>query len=218
MMFIQMINWGKCLILSSLIFLCNCNNHSEENETDKALTGDLTKITLDHVVEKREGCRFTTFYFELILKNKTDREQQIEITPTPDHCERDISESKIWWVKGTEKKPLTLASSKYDKVVTVKANDQEKVELKGVFRVQGENLNQITSIYEDWFESGKVVYQRNEVVIRKAKDFKLVFLLDNEQVTPSDSTAFNKNTPLPSLKADTLLDKSQIPTTEPELK
>lgn len=214
----MMTKMSKYLFSFCVVLVFSCNNSSDKNEkATKALSGSLTKITLDHVIEKREGCRFTTFYFELVLNNKTSESQQVEMPPAPDHCERDISESKIWWVNETEKKPLTLASSKYDKVITVGANEQKKIELKGVFRVWGESLDQISSIYEDWFKSAEIVYHGNKLSIEKAKDFKLVFLLDGQQVTPSDSAAFNKAISSPNLEADTLLDESQVPTTEPEL-
>lgn len=205
------------IISISMILIYSCNDTSDINDNNKTLSGYLTKIIVDHVVEKREGCKFTTFYFEVILINTTNSNQQIELTPSPDHCERDIKESNIWWVKGTERKPLTLASIKYDTIIIVRTNEQVKINLKGVFRVQGGSLNQIKTIYEEWINSAKIVYQGDNLSIKKAENFELVFLLDDNRVTPDDTIAFNKTVSPPNLKTDTFLDERKIPITEPEL-
>ena len=113
--------------------------------------------------------------------------------------------------------PLVLATSKHDSIIIIEPYKQITIEMRGVFKVSGMSLKQISAIYGDWFKSGEIVYQTDVMPVRRAKDFKYVFLLDNQQVFPNDSIAFNRTLPPPNLKADTLFDESQIPTIEPEL-
>ncbi|GIV44929.1 MAG: hypothetical protein KatS3mg035_2052 [Bacteroidia bacterium] len=186
------------VMISILLWVINISCNQKIDKKEK-IYGQLNKIIIDHVVEKREGCRFKTIYFEITITNNSKQNKEIELTGSPGFCERSIENTTLWWELNNKRRPLTLANSMKDQIVVIKPNETYSVKLKGIFTVQGLSLNDILILYEDWLENGKIIYQKNneKIVMNKSQDFEFEFYLDDIKVEPTDTVAFKREIPGP---------------------
>ena len=59
----------KILWYCLLIFIGSCTVNSGKEIPTSSFKGSIIAIEIDHVVNKRDWCRMSTIYFDLLLEN-----------------------------------------------------------------------------------------------------------------------------------------------------
>lgn len=213
---IRKVSIFNIFIFLLIVFLFACNNKKNERNNISVINATITEAQVNHVVEKREGCRIPVIYFILNIENISSETQNLNFTYFRDYCEREIETTNIYWLVNENKIPLAVSPN--DSIITVQPHGIKQVELRGMFPLRGMRLRDINSFYSSWFGSPFTInYQNNktESVFKKADDFKVDLFLDDTLITPKDSIKYNLSLGGPSSSVDTL--KVDLPTIEPEL-
>lgn len=204
--------YSCCLII--FMTICSCTNRNQRSVGD--FNTVLNSITINHVVEKREGCRFSLLEFNITIINKTNQTRHFSFEELENVCDRNIVKSNVNWVRQKEKLPLVI--NNIESPITVNKNDSVQINLESAFTVRGTSIKNILSYYEDWFSSGKVIYENtNRITFEKADDFNVILMVDDSIVKLSDTNRLNKSLTYPpdSLKIDSVI--GEVPKDEPKL-
>ena len=189
-----------------------------ENKQGESFDFKIDSINVNHVVAKRNDCRFSTFDFYASLINSTDQSKQLNFTKRENPCERIITGSNLKWVKQEKSKPLVIKLESSSTLFEISANETKRIVLESAFKIEGSSLNQILAKYYDWLKMGKVIYHNNDTVLfKKSTDFKINLYLDDTLITKSDNVRMNKalSKPNTNLNIDSII--GNPPTKEPEL-
>lgn len=214
----MMSNLNSTLISILFLGLLFHSCRPQENEQSKDFVFEIDSVNVNHVVEKRNGCRFSTFDFYASLINSTDQSKQLKFTKKENPCERNIAGSNLKWVQQEINKPLVIKVKSSSALIEIPANETKRIVLESAFNIEGSSLNQILAKYDNWLNTGKVIYHSNDtVVFKKSTDFKINLYLDDTSINKSDSVRMNKTLSKPNtdLNIDSII--GSPPTKEPEL-
>jgi hypothetical protein len=188
------------------LFLSSCDNVKKNVSEKQGIKARIKEVQINHVVEKRKGCRFTKMVFVINIENTSLENQTLKFTPRPDHCEREVETSQLHWLINGEEKQLVTVSLK-DSVVELRPDESREIRLKVLFNVIGRNLKEIEAHYTPWFEAPfeiTYLYKGEKLMIKKSNNFAIKLFLDDTLVTDEDSIKYNLSLGGFSTSIDTL--------------
>ena len=189
------------------IGVLSCVKTNNKNEKVHYIIGSVDAIKIDHVIEKREGCRFSKVLILIEVENIDSIRRKIMFTPRPDHCESQVDTTNTYWFVWKKKIPL-VTDNLNDTLVELQPNEDRCILFRAMYNFFGGSLRDRVMLYSPWFDDTfKVVYRHGgkEYIFRKSKDFEIQLFLDDTLVSPNDSIRYNKSIPgPPELEKDTL--------------
>jgi len=197
-----------------LISVYSCGHRKQEPPSTIDIT--LNSIKVNHVVEKRNGCRFTQLEFNATIFNSTNQDRHFTFTKLENNCDRNIPKSTVNWVN--QGKYLPLVVKDMSPSISVYKNDSIRINLRSAFTVGGVSIKNILYHYDDWLAYGKIIYHNGDTItFKKAGHFNVILILDESIVEFSDSISLSKSLsfPLDDLNIDSII--GETPNEEPEL-
>src|SRR5690554_1595251 len=183
------------LIFIIFAFIVSCINQGENSLQN--LEGEVTGITFDHVINKREGCRFSSIYIHIKLINNTLDEIDLDFTCFKSFCTSTLKVSNLKLIQNEKIIPLALFCKK--KHTTILPKEKVQFKFRAMTVVEGQSLNNIIKhnkplLYKDFL----VLYtlKNKTIKIEQSKSFKIKFFLDDQLISINDTLMLNK-IPLP---------------------
>jgi len=201
-------------LISSQI-LISCNDINNKNPKVEKVNYKVVEAQLDHVVEKREGCRISVLNFVLSIENASSVTQRIRFPNYSDNCDREIESGNLYW--SVNKNYIRLAAAPSDSLVIIHPFESKRVVVKAMFNLIGNNLHSMVQYYHDWFKMPFSIHclaDEAHIIFRKCNTFEVKLFLDDVLTNSSDSLRYNKTTSGPPI-INNILPKA--PSKEPEL-
>jgi hypothetical protein len=176
------------LLILLIIIIKESKNHNSNEE----VFFELKELSINHMVDKREGCDYSNFKFKVMIYNYGNRVENIYFNILPEICEENNDSIKTWLLKSERKLPLALISN--NKIIKINPKDSLEVLLKCIHPLTGKSLSKIIENYIDFINEGNVVYinKKDTIFFKKTSSFNVKYFLDNKELSKNDSLSFNK--------------------------
>lgn len=180
--------------LSSLLgIVFSCTIKADKN----LITGKLKRIDVNHVIESREGCKFTSLQFYTSVSNNSDIPITIGLPYKRNHCDlSDLIKTNINWISNLDTMSFSL-SEKREVKLDLKPNETINLVFKNSFPIQGLSLSQIVNYYK--LDSTPVLFIMNDTMVFEGADVEIKYFLDDSLIQKVDTILFNKEISFPAL-------------------
>ena len=198
---IMAINKHK-LIYMIFIFIASASCSNEVDNTLPCLKGNVEGITIDHVINERDGCRFPSIYLDIAFENTTLDSMHLDFTCYSSFCTSTLKESNLMLSQGDMLIPLALFCKK--ERITIYSRESIQIKFRIMEVIEGQSLNDMIKHYESLlYEEFVVLYKsKNKTFeIEKSSDFKINLLLDDKSVSVNDTLMLNKTPVTPDFKS-----------------
>jgi hypothetical protein len=183
----------KLIILSvSLLFLFACANK-------KIIDSVISTAEIDHVVLKREGCRFSSFFISIEFHNQYASRTKLTFTPLNDPCINDSIYSNLNWKLDNRWVPIVVSPN--DSIVVLEPFESRTIRFKALLNIRGASLKQIQEFYKTSLSKPIEIIQSDSsflLSLSSSSNFKIVLKLDDAIVNQKDSVSYNMTSIPPS--------------------
>lgn len=188
-------------LLSSVVLLallCGCGTGELRHNPQECVVCKIDSLAINHIQDKREGCKFTTLELYLGIINNCD--SPVEVNQTiADPCDHPLRQSTVYLRADTG--ALFFVSATSDSIVTVPSKEKRTARQRSGFRVEGWSLESIETRYRLVIGQPVGVLLHGGILIpcTASNTYRVLYLLDDQRVMSQSDPRYRKSLPAPQL-------------------
>ena len=173
-------NFKHVTVIILSFILTSCNNLNQEN-----IVARIDSIVIDHVVEKRRGCRISKIIFHATIINDSKETCKLDFTKLSDFCDRSIKKSNLNWNYQDSIQPLAIIDSR--QIIEISSKDSISIEMISAFYLKQTNIKSIMTNYQERIQFGEILFRNeNSFEFEITPKTSIVLKLDDLEVNKND--------------------------------
>jgi len=193
------------IVLMFIVFVSSCKSKDKEvnKEGCSVISGRITDVVVDHVIEYRDWCRFSNIIYYIEVHNTCSDTVKLMINKPDDDCATELDYPNLWYCN-KDTSIVLGALNILDSVLILDPQEVDTIRVKIMERINGASIKEILVRFDhfisvDFYIKSKGLLNMDTILFEKAPDFKIGYMLDNQFILKDDSVSINKRRLIPPI-------------------